>query len=259
MWRGSKGSCLRSVIHSSLSRHRTFTLHHDPPKADIQTGDTRFQGERSEYEWFRPRRYLREWRKFQITLSGENHEIDSWMLRDSCPCNRCLDPSTTQKLFASAAIPRGIQMKDLHVNDDGSFSVSWTHDIDGYENHRSHFPPGYLASTDPMGVEASLRERYPRMLWNRADLDAKKNELTIEYDDYMADERSLDHVVRHLFQYGLAFISKVPPTPDAVAQISNRIGVLKNTIYGSTWDVRSVASAKNVADTSSDLDFHMVS
>ena len=190
-------------------------------------------------------------------LNGVSHRLDSWVLRDSCPCSSCIDHSTTQKLFDATAIPAEIQATDLEVNADGSFSVSWTEDVAGYVSHRSYYPPGFLSRRSMKATENNIRQRHPRILWERADLEAVERDLTVKYDDYISNDSTLNHVTHHLLQYGVAFISNVPSNPDSVGNIGSRIGPLKNTIYGPTWDVRSRASAKNVADTSSDLGFHM--
>lgn len=108
-----------------------------------------------------------------------------------------------------------------------------------------------------MAVERSIRGKYPRTLWERADLDAVQHDIKVNYAELMADEKTIHQITQYLFQYGIAFISNVPSTPDAVAFIGSRIGPLKSTIYGTTWDVRSLSSAKNIADTSSDLGLHM--
>lgn len=169
----------------------------------------------------------------------------------------CIDPSTTQKLFNSIDIPTSICAKDIKINPDGSFSVAWDGDIPRFEGHRSHFPSGFFAKKDLVALEMSICKKYPRILWERADLDAVQHDIKVKYAELMADEETLHHVTQHLLQYGITFVSKVPSTPDAVASIGSRIGPLKSTIYGTTWDVRSLSSAKNVADTSSDLGFHM--
>ena len=195
-------------------------------------------------------------RRLDVELNGVSHRLDSWILRDSCPCSSCIDQSTTQKLFDATAIPVEIQATDLEVNADGSFSVSWTEDVAGYASHRSYYPPGFLSRTRK-ATENNIRQRHPKILWERADLEAVEHDLTVKYDDYITDKTTLNHVTRKLLQYGIAFISNVPSNPDSVGNIGSRIGPLKNTIYGPTWDVRSRASAKNVADTSSDLGFHM--
>ena len=171
--------------------------------------------------------------------------------------SRCIDPSTTQKLFNTIDIPTDICAKDIKINADGSFSVVWDGDIPSFEGHRSHFPSDFLFEKNLAAVEKRIRNNYPRILWERADLDAVQHDIKVKYAEMMADEKSLHHIIQMLFQYGIAFVSNVPSTPDAVASIGNRIGPLKSTIYGITWDVRSLLSAKNVADTSFDLGFHM--
>jgi hypothetical protein len=199
-------------------------------------------------------------RWLEVEYNGKSHGFDSLTLRDSCRCTRCIDPSTTQKLFDTIDIPTKIRAKDLHVNADGSFLVSWNDDIAGFENHRSYFPSDFLSGRDTLkAVNASIRENNPQILWHAASLEARRSDMTVKYDDYIADRRTLRHVIRQLYKYGIVFISDVPPISGSVASIGNRFGPLMRTIYGATWDVRSLPSAKNVADTSANLGFHMVS
>ena len=171
--------------------------------------------------------------------------------------HRCIDPSTTQKLFNTIDIPTSICAEDIEINADGSFSVAWDVDIPNFKGHRSHFPSGFLSKESLVAMEKSIRTKYPRILWGRADLDVVKHEISVEYAEMMTDEKTLHHVSQNLFQYGIVFVTNVPLTHGAVDAIGSRIGPLKSTIYGFSWDVRSLSSAKNVADTSSDLGFHM--
>lgn len=73
--------------------------------------------------------------------------------------------------------------------------------------------------------------------------------LWIDYAEYMASDTTLFEAVRHLTLYGLLFLRGVPETPgqDAVEGIAERIGNIKSTFYGKTWDVRSVPDSKNIA------------
>jgi alpha-ketoglutarate-dependent taurine dioxygenase len=79
----------------------------------------------------------------------------------------------------------------------------------------------------------------------------------LEYEDYMNDASSLKSAVSALRRDGLIFVKNVPPEASSVSKVAERIGPLRNTFYGATWDVRSVADAKNVAYTSKYLGFHM--
>jgi hypothetical protein len=42
-----------------------------------------------------------------------------------------------------------------------------------------------------------------------------------------------------------------------VEQVAGRIGPIRETFYGASWDVKSVPNAKNIAYTSLFLGFHM--
>lgn len=87
----------------------------------------------------------------------------------------------------------------------------------------------------------------------------ERDKLTIDYASYMKSSSVLHKALDSLQQYGLLFLSSVPSDSESISRIASRIGPLRNTLYGSTWDVKSVPNAKNIAYKSSNLGFHMVS
>ena len=93
--------------------------------------------------------------------------------------------------------------------------------------------------------------------WNCQALEEQISEITFDYSRYIKDRSTLHSVVAQLQKFGIAFITSTPSDPSSVRNVAERIGPLRNTFYGETWDVKSVPSAKNVAYTSRDLDFHM--
>ena len=201
-------------------------------------------------------RLVKEWH-VSINIIGRVDVVDSLKLRDACSCELCVDPSTTQKLFSTADIPNHIRAKMDQVHADGSFSVSWTADIPGYKGHVSHYHPGFLPTkSDFRSMMTRVLRENPRLAWSRDTL--LEPQITFDFDRYVNDATTLRAVTRSLMQYGMAFISDVPPDARSVGSIANRIGPTMKTIYGETWDVRSVESPKNVADRDSDLNFHMV-
>ncbi|KAL8832123.1 MAG: hypothetical protein Q9191_000445 [Dirinaria sp. TL-2023a] len=198
-------------------------------------------------------------RKIEVPINGKTQVFDSLLLRDACTCERCIDQSTTQRLFDTVDIPLSIQGKDLEVHGDGSFSVSWTSDVPGYEDHRSHFPPDYFKWMWHADLAAKhlCQRKYLRLLWTQGRLKKEELGTSVTYDAYMTDQKAYRKVLEDLIESGIAFINTVPNVSESVAEIGDRMGGLQNTIYGPTWDVRSRPSAKNAADTSSDLGFHM--
>jgi alpha-ketoglutarate-dependent taurine dioxygenase len=72
----------------------------------------------------------------------------------------------------------------------------------------------------------------------------------------MKNDEALWEVLKQLRQYGLVFIKNVPGE-NGPAAMGKRVGRLRDTFYGATWDVKSVPQAKNIAYTHQFLGFHM--
>ena len=259
-----QGSGIPSAAHVNHTQHGKRLIHTGQTEIQPPGGDTpggKYAQARSSQS---PREIARRlfWsRKIQVIINGRMHIFDSLCLRDACPCERCIDQSTTQKLFDTQDIPTDIRGKDTEVHPDGSFSISWTSDIPGYAGHRSHFPRDFYKHTywNPDYAVKRRQRKYPRLLWDQYRLEQRQLQMNVTYDEYLTNETLYRDVVIDLLRYGIAFIKKVPNVLGSVTEIGNRMGGLKNTIYGPTWDVRSLPSAKNVADTSANLGFHMVS
>lgn len=179
-------------------------------------------------------------------------------LRDSCSCNRCIDPSTSQRLFETADIPDNIQGYISRRNSDGSVTVAWQNDIPGYENHRSTYTSHFITSSLTCLSRSSAlynRKQQP-VLWDRNTMT--NHSTPTDYKTFIGSSTTLYRALIALQKFGIIFLCNVPPQSDAINHISNRIGLIRKTIYGSTWDVRSVPSAKNIAYTATRLGFHMV-
>ena len=196
-------------------------------------------------------------KSIEYNRNGKELAFDPLFLRDSCTCARCIDPSTRQKVFDTAEIPFTVKVRHSKVQSDGSLGVTWDNDIPGYENHKSVYPSAFLlASSDLKSRITTTRNLFDRILWDRKTVGTQRD--PVGFGSYMSSSATLYKALRHLQRYGLLFLSDVPSKPGSVEAIANRIGPLRHSLYGSTWDVRSVPSAKNVAYTSSNLGFHMV-
>lgn len=189
-----------------------------------------------------------------LSIDGQPHTYSPLLLRDLCECPRCVDPSTKQKLFSTADIP-----KDIHADEvtetESSISFSWMHDVPGYElDHTTELSLDVLRSLVSTGAITTPVQPKPRIFWKASMFNQLAD---IDYDAYMQDDAVLYQALQQLHKYGLLFVSNVPESENSVSTLGERIGPIKNTFYGYTWDVRSVPEAKNVAYTSQDLGFHM--
>ena len=218
--------------------------------------------------------------------------LDSLLVRDSCRCRQCVDPSSQQKLFQTADIPTSIAGRINNHHSEATrtattgtddvervlATISWVNDVPGYSaEHKTELTAEMLAS---ISVSSSSPSSYlkssslareseragdTRVLWTAADMARAVQ--WFDYDTCMRSDETLFTVLEALRVYGLAFLRGVPdsaskenrqPTEAITVEcIAERIGSLRNSFYGRSWDVRSVPGATNVAYTHQYLGLHM--
>lgn len=180
--------------------------------------------------------------------------IDPIFLRDSCQCSLCIDRSTLQRKFVTAHIPLDIKPIFQGRSNRGRVKVGWINDIPGYSaDHESIYSQEYLRSlTSPPPDSAIARKRHD---WDKDTFEDRAN--WTSYSEFLNDTEAYRTAMSALHRDGLIFITKVDSNEGAVARMAKRIGPIRNTFYGSVWDVRSVADSRNVAYTNQHLGFHM--
>lgn len=180
-------------------------------------------------------------------------------LRDACTCPLCVDPSTQQKLFQTSQIPDTLSFKTIaHTAAGTTLSVTWDSDIPGYApTHTSTYSLRALAqyASDPLAVEGLRSSQDAAYVpWTRAQLAGRVQFL--DYGAAMASDAALLRVLHSLQAHGLVFLTGVPGS-DGPAGMGARLGGLRNTLYGATWDVRAAARPTNAAYTDRALGLHM--
>lgn len=189
----------------------------------------------------------------------ESFNLNITWLRDACRCPQCVDRSTSQKNFRTADIPGDLKVRAVETTEQG-LKIRWENDVPEYgEDHVSEYSTSFLRHNQSVGARARARfDLVKPRLWDAKRIHEHKIEkLRCEYGEYVEDDRALLHVLANLKQFGLAFIHNVPEDEVSVRRLANRIGPLRNSFYGETWDVKSVPEAKNVAYTHHRLDLHM--
>lgn len=72
-----------------------------------------------------------------------------------------------------------------------------------------------------------------QILWTKEPLVNMKD---FDYNEYIQDDGELYRLIRQLRTDGLAFVTNVPGEVESLATIAARIGSVKDTFYGRTWD-----------------------
>lgn len=180
--------------------------------------------------------------------------FDFAQLRDACKCPICVDQYSKQRNFRSSDIPLSIEPREIKW-DGQKLEIQWSHDIKGYDaSHTSTFDRAFLESPIEYSVDDTSKQRW-RYLWSGPNMQELQH--WISYEDYMTDDAKFADAMRNLSATGLIFVKNIPESREEMEKIIARIGPLRNTFYGRTWDVRTVPEAKNVAYTNVFLGFHM--
>jgi gamma-butyrobetaine dioxygenase len=195
-----------------------------------------------------------------VNIDGAPRIFDTVFLRDSCTCPRCVDPHSKQKLFQTSDISPDLEGSCKSVVDEEnglSIELGWNNDVKGYgTEHRTRHSIDWLRRA--LNTEVELRggvRHDDRVYWDNPKIT--KDNKWVDYNDYMTSDSALFSALTHLNRYGLLFLRNVPDSETSVVDLASRIGVLKDTFYGRTWDVRSKAKAENIAYTPQFLGLHM--
>ena len=177
-------------------------------------------------------------------------------LRDHCPCPKCIHETTRQKIYSSGAsvVSRAI-IDHIHMQNDG-LHIFWACDVNKGD-HQGFYDLNWLVQhSSPSNVfQKNINHIFKPFHWDESILPL--NDLWFDYADYMRRDESLLDLLSNLSVYGLAFLQNVEHSSKSVVNIAERIGSIRETFYGRTWDVTSTAAAKNAAYTNAFLDLHM--
>ncbi|RWA14054.1 hypothetical protein EKO27_g1050 [Xylaria grammica] len=176
--------------------------------------------------------------------------VDRAWLRDACPCEKCVDHSSGQKRHASTDVPTSLPISALKPTEDGGVQIHFELDFSTGGTHVSTYPRDFWSQLFRKPVEAAPKTE----LWNQEMM--VKLSPYFSYETFMAGGAEYRQAMTTLSLYGLIFLDDVPSSEEAVKDIAGKIGVIQNTFYGTTWDVKSKPNAENVAYTNSYLGLH---
>ncbi|TPX65317.1 hypothetical protein SpCBS45565_g05268 [Spizellomyces sp. 'palustris'] len=191
----------------------------------------------------------------------------SW-LRDNCQCPLCLHPSNRQKLHSSGDVALSIKPESISIVEGGNgphLEIKWpSGSLRPHANHRSRSAAhtsvvdvAWLQKQDysPQAVRQRRNALFKPVYWDGSIYDQRKR--SVEYQHFISSDDGLRKALEELRDYGLCFIRNAPTKDKEVENIGRRFGCIRETFYGTSWDVKSVPDAKNIAYTSLDLGLHM--
>ena len=166
-------------------------------------------------------------------------------LRDNCPT--AFHPETQEREFDLLSAPETIAPETVSAGDD-AIRIIWSHD-----GHVSAFDPTWLKARMPGRRHADAAGE-PPTLW-----DATLGAEGIPRGDaatLMADDAALRDWMAATRRIGVGMIAGLDPDAEAGQRFARRIGHLRETNFGVTFDVRTKPNPNNLAYTAGRLPLH---
>ncbi|XP_027871585.1 gamma-butyrobetaine dioxygenase [Xiphophorus couchianus] len=170
-------------------------------------------------------------------------------LRDNCQCPHCTLRSAEARLLLMADLDIHTGMDSVEVTKDSKVSIVWP------DQHMSVFDAEWLkkrcfsdAARQAMQEELFLNERY---YW-----DATLRIPQVDFQEVLHDDGAALAWLLALRRVGIVHLKGAPAEQGQVARLAERIGYLRLTFYGHTWQVQDKSMANNVAYTSGKLSLH---
>lgn len=175
-----------------------------------------------------------------VAIDGVEHSFSALLLRDACKCPLCVHKTSRQRLFSVTDIPANIEAQAVEFDAaQDAVSIKWKNDVSGYsEEHTTKFRMAALRGLSQSGSIPGLKEDFfpEQALWSDKPLEIPD----YDYEEYMKDDETLYRLVKQLRMDGLAFVTNVPGIAESLATVATRIGPIKDTFYGPTWDGRFI-------------------
>ncbi|XP_069761392.1 gamma-butyrobetaine dioxygenase [Narcine bancroftii] len=169
-------------------------------------------------------------------------------LRDNCQCSHC---------FLTSAKARKLPIKDLDVNifpekiilSDSKISMVWP------DQHISEFDSNWLKTR--CFHQSSREEKQKQYFLKDQQLWGSELQIpTASFEEVLTNDKVAYEWLCNLCRVGVVQLKHAPVEKGQVAKLGKRIGFLRQTFYGHTWQVEDKSDANNVAYTSGELSLH---
>lgn len=176
---------------------------------------------------------------------GETADYPYLWLRDNCPSG--LHPDTQERSFDLLSVPEDVHPVDLSA-DAGGVRVTWSE-----ARHVSRYPEAWLRRHRP-GCQEVDPAAVPPVLWRGGDAASQVPRASAS--GLLGDDDALLDWLIAGKRVGLAVVHGLEDHAEAGQDVARRIGFLRETNFGTTFEVISKPNPNNLAYTAEALPPH---
>lgn len=183
-----------------------------------------------------------------VWSNGDTSQYHYIWLRDNCQCKQCVSPLTREQLFEICDVPLSIKANKVWINQQYRIEIKWD-----FDNHCSEYLPGWLQA-HCYSDSARAKRQYQPQTWNKCDIETRLP--VYQYCGVMQNDHSLLNWLKDLRSYGISLIENVDTTDGTVGRVAQRVSFIRQTNFGSLFDVKSKPNANSAAYTTLRLPLH---
>ncbi|XP_048829717.1 gamma-butyrobetaine dioxygenase isoform X2 [Brienomyrus brachyistius] len=194
--------------------------------------------------------YLERERQLEVTWEdGSSSRYPLIWLRDNCQCAQCMLQSASARSLPLSHLDMDTGLERVLITEPSKVSLVWP------DQHISEFHASWLKKR--CFSSRARQEMQDELFLNQRVYWGSELQLpTTSFQEVLHDDKTALAWLATLRRTGIVYLKGASLEQGQVAKLSQRIGYLRLTFYGHTWQVQDKPTANNVAYTSGDLSLH---
>ena len=178
---------------------------------------------------------------------GKKSNFHFMWLRDNCPKGE--HPTARQRRFNLLTVSDNINPKNYKINDHGKLEIEWSEG-----DHTSIYEPNWLRE-NCYTIKNEKPYISPYVLWDQ-NLENNLDKISINYEEIINNEKSLIKWLENLHYSGISLIKNSPIEKKSAFKILNKISHVRETFFGTPFEVINIPKPNNTAYTAEGLRNH---
>ncbi len=166
-------------------------------------------------------------------------------LRDNCKSG--IHTHARMRTFNILDVSEKISPVDCIIDNNGDICINWNE-----KNHQSIYSSKWLRDNCYTNKE---KYQSPYIFWN-SSIEKNLNTVQVEYQEIMDSDLGLLNWLEKLHYYGLAIVINAPTEKKSAFNILNKVSHIRETFFGTPFEVINIPKPNNTAYTADALRNH---